>query len=403
MNDGVLIEALDDCLRAMEAGATLEAVLARHPQLADELRPMLTAVQSVRPMQPLRVPRQSEEASHARFMARARELRRSHSRAARGRWSRFSLVPRLALAVLALALGGFGVVTASTNSLPGDPLYGVKRTVEQAQLSLAPAEARPALEREFEQRRLAETQAVLTQQREVEVEFTGLVQAVIGERWQIAGFTVQVRAGLAGDAGVGDTVKVWGRTRADGLIIAARLEKRAEGGMPAPTPTAEPSATPPAPTTQAPALTATPQITETSRPTAIPPTATPTPGTGVSPAPMNTLPPTPAITNTVSPTMSPPATVAPAPIVTAAPTTSPPTTVAPTSTGDDTETPEPEEIEFEGVVESTGGVWVIGGQTVVVNAQTEFRNNPQTGDWVRVKAWRLTDGTLVARRIEKKN
>lgn len=410
MNDSVLIEAFDDCLRAMEAGATLEAALARHPQLAEELRPMLQAVQSVRPSQVLRVPKQSEEASHARFMARARQLRQSRSRVAGGWWSQFSLVPRLAFAVLALVLGSFGVVTVSASSLPGDPLYGVKRSVEQAQLSLTPAEARPALEREFEQRRLAEAQAVVAQQREAEVEFTGLVQAVTGERWRIADFIVQVRPGLAGDAGVGDTVKVWGRTQTDGVIVASRLEKRAEGGAPAPPPTAEPTATQPAPTTQAPAITETPQApaitetprpTETNRPTIAPPTATPTPGVTVSPLPPNTPSATPAATATLAAT------------ATTMPTATPSSTSTPTPTvtdnddddddDDDRGTPTPEETEFEGVVESTGGVWVISGQAVAVNAQTEFRGNPKVGDRVEVKAWRLTNGTLVARRIEKKS
>lgn len=109
----------------------------------------------------------------------------------------------------------------------------------------------------------------------------------------------------------------------------------------------------------------------------MPTTVTPTPGAVASPLPSNTPPPT----------ATPPL----------------PLTPAPTATDHATGTPEPEETEFEGVVESTGGVWVIGGQAVVVNAQTEFRGNPQLGDQVEVKAWRFTDGTLVARRIEKKN
>ena len=32
-------------------------------------------------------------------------------------------------------VGGFGVVRASSDSLPGDTLYGVKRTVERVQLA----------------------------------------------------------------------------------------------------------------------------------------------------------------------------------------------------------------------------------------------------------------------------
>lgn len=393
MTDDQLIAAFDDCLRAMEAGASLEAALARHPQFTDELRPMLLAAQAARPAQPLRVPSQSEAASHARLLARARELRKQR-RPGFSFWPQLTLAARLALIALVVVLGGFGAASASAPALPGDTLYTLKRAVEQTQLTFADAVRRAALEQQFEQRRLAETQAVVAQRRETEVEFTGLVQAITGERWLIAGLAVQVRAGLAGEISLGDTVKVWGRTQADGVIVATRLEKRAEGGSPAPTLTPRPTQTPSAPTSE-PGTTATgqPQPIETRRPTTPLPTATQpmaaSPTSGVSPEPTNTLPaPSATFAPSVTPTL--PASVTP-----------PPTG---TDDGDDgTETPGPEETDFDGVVEATGGVWVIGGQAVVVNAQTEFRGNPQLGDQVEVKAWRLTDGTLVARRIEKKN
>jgi len=55
-----------------------------------------------------------------------------------------SLAPRLALAVAAAALLTLGTTAAlaAPDALPGDPLYGVKRAEEQAQLMLArtPAE-----------------------------------------------------------------------------------------------------------------------------------------------------------------------------------------------------------------------------------------------------------------------
>ena len=44
MND-TLIAALDDCLTALEHGADLEECLRRYPDLAEQLRPELEAVQ----------------------------------------------------------------------------------------------------------------------------------------------------------------------------------------------------------------------------------------------------------------------------------------------------------------------------------------------------------------------
>jgi hypothetical protein len=52
-------------------------------------------------------------------------------------------------------------------------------------------------------------------------------------------------------------------------------------------------------------------------------------------------------------------------------------------------------------VEAIGAVWVISGESVLITGDTEFRDNPQLGDRVKVRAWRYPDGHLVARRIEK--
>jgi len=66
------------------------------------------------------------------------------------------------IVVLALGLaGGGGIVYASTDSLPGSPLYGVKRATEQVQLFFVPVGTRRAeLHIGFAQRRLEEVQAL---------------------------------------------------------------------------------------------------------------------------------------------------------------------------------------------------------------------------------------------------
>lgn len=64
-------------------------------------------------------------------------------------------------AVLALLFGGsLGTVNAAGNSLPGDPLYGLKLVTEQVQLRLASLQDRAVLHTEFAGRRLAEASAL---------------------------------------------------------------------------------------------------------------------------------------------------------------------------------------------------------------------------------------------------
>ena len=462
-----LISALDDCLLAVEAGASLEAALARYPDLADELRPLLTAAAAARPAAPLRVPQQSEMASRTRFLARAHALQRERRRAA-GFFSRFSLALRMGLAVLAVAavsgLGAVGLVSASAGSLPGDALYGVKRTAEQVQLafSTSPA-ARAALEAEFAQRRLAEAALVSAQGRQVPVQFTGLVEAQAGARWTIAGLTVIVPAGLEAGLTVGQIVEVAGVVAADGAIFAQHISLRGQAVM-----TAWPSATPTASgtarvvtQTAGPTETAEPGETETADPsdtprplpgaatvtpraTVLQPTRTPAlGGSGSTPAGPSGTPnsdgPSPSHTprpsNTAQPgggsstsPDSPPTetpqpsetpdddeTEAPEPTHTpgsgGGPSPQPPSeTPRPSETPDDdssqtpeaSETPHPEGFDFEGRVEAVGGeAWVIAGQTVALTGETEIRDNPGLGDKVKVSGWRYWDGRLVARRIEK--
>jgi len=61
-----------------------------------------------------------------------------------------------------------------------------------------------------------------------------------------------------------------------------------------------------------------------------------------------------------------------------------------------------DETEFTGVVEAIGGdAWTIDGQVVLVNGQREIKDSPAVGDEVRVHAQTQTDGSLLAREIER--
>ena len=59
------------------------------------------------------------------------------------------------------SFGAFGVSAASGDAIPGDALYGVKRSAEQAQLALAGSDvSRGQLNLEFAKKRLAEAGAL---------------------------------------------------------------------------------------------------------------------------------------------------------------------------------------------------------------------------------------------------
>ena len=58
--------------------------------------------------------------------------------------------------LLVIVLAATGLTTASANSLPGDQLYSVKRTVEDVRLALASADGRASLHVDFAERRIDE-------------------------------------------------------------------------------------------------------------------------------------------------------------------------------------------------------------------------------------------------------
>ena len=193
--DDDLMKAFEIGVADLERGASLEEAVQRHPELAEELRPLLQTLartQSVlSSIQPLAG---SQAASRARFLQQAEKKLSGHEAPAnapfqaegplppgsltqasknghgrmpvsasrppapRGGFLRQLLPPltsRAAVVFAAVAiviLAGAGVVNASTQSLPGTPLYGIKQVVENTQLVMSPSEeSRARLEGEFDE------------------------------------------------------------------------------------------------------------------------------------------------------------------------------------------------------------------------------------------------------------
>ena len=151
---------LQECLAALDDKHNLQEVLRRYPADRDELIAMLR----------LSIDLGALEAPAAdpgfRLRARNRMLAAAvHRRQAR-RWNPLAALPRPVVRVAfigalaaALLVGGLTAAAASDNSLPGDPLYGVKLGVERARLATTlDSAARARLELQFADVRLAEAQ-----------------------------------------------------------------------------------------------------------------------------------------------------------------------------------------------------------------------------------------------------
>ena len=132
-----LIEALD----ALDQGETLDAILARHPESAAALRPML-ATASALPAFRMAPSEAQKMKSRQAFLQQGAALRQAAQRR-----PALGFVPRLATLFAALsitlAVMGGGAVAASGSALPGDPLYGLKRTVENVRLTFTGSAERP--------------------------------------------------------------------------------------------------------------------------------------------------------------------------------------------------------------------------------------------------------------------
>lgn len=272
MTDSLLIEAFNDCVEALAAGASLDEALRRYPQLAADLRPMLEAGALVRRQLP-----PSGEVNYARERVRARvEAAAARRRPAPAPFYRLAQV---AAALALVALAGLGVGVMAQPAIPGDPLYGFKRLTETLTLAVS---GDPALPQTFAARRISEIEELLARRQAADVVFAGSLRAASGSDWLVESLPLFVPPGVPGanEPRPGDRVEVRGFTSTDGALTAAaiRLLERGAEPPPAPTPTATPTDTP----------TATPSPTPTAIPTTAPtqpPTGTPSPSAAGACAP----------------------------------------------------------------------------------------------------------------------
>jgi len=367
-------EELEEALRLLREGAPLEAVVARYPELAPALRAARLLERARPPGPSLR----AELASRAAFLRRAEELR-----AARRPWAGILFgwlryAPAGAVIVGLLFIAGVLHLLAQ-QSLPGDPLYGLKRAEERVWLALTldPVERR-LVEETLAARCWEEYRALAQRRGSGTVTWEGQIEGSEGTTWRIGGIPVEVfpETEIVGPVALGQRAVVTAFLGPEGGLIALQIRAISE----TPTPIPEPEAT--------------------RMPAETPETPTPAPvQTRLSmrtPQPTSTLIPGPAPTATPSPPA--PAT----PTLTPTPTPMRGSTPTPTPTPEDHD--EGETVEWKGVLQAiAGSTWIIDGRAVQVTGNTKIHGDPRIGDRVEVKARRQPDGTLVALEIERED
>jgi hypothetical protein len=159
-----LSRPLAECLKAVEEKRNLQEILRRYPADREELVGMLRLSLDLNGFGAPAADPAFRLRARNRMLAVAAQRRQERNRGS------FSMVRRpvirLAFAgafALALAIGGLTAVAASDQTLPGDPLYGVKLGAERVQLALTFGSAsRARLQLHFADARLDEAQRLFS-------------------------------------------------------------------------------------------------------------------------------------------------------------------------------------------------------------------------------------------------
>jgi hypothetical protein len=238
MND--IYDVMEICLREIENGADIESVLARYPDLAGDLRPVLKGSILARskvishPSPELIRRGRSKLLQHAFEMREIKTARRRRM---------IPLFHRLAISLSLTALfliSGTGLVGASSSALPGENLYPVKLTWENLRLFLTfNHESRDLLETEFEDERLQEINDLFAEAKHAPIQFTGVFMELNGKTF-VSGIRIVILDTTTLPADKlqnGAAVIVIGRTNAEGFVEVESIKLLPVGTI---VPTGEP-------------------------------------------------------------------------------------------------------------------------------------------------------------------
>ena len=225
-----IYEVLEFCLNEIEQGSDIDTVLFQYPELAEELRPLLELALKAKAKFGSDPSPEIVKRNRAKVLQHAAELR--EEKASSILWRIWSVPLRRAFVtftvVLLLFASGTNLVRASSNTLPGDGLYPVKRNWEDLTLFFTfDTDEREALELEYENERWEELNELFSEGRSAEVEFAGYVTRLSGEEWRISGVTVFISSQTrlpTQPVNIGAGVRVRGQIQTGMSVMAEQIE-----------------------------------------------------------------------------------------------------------------------------------------------------------------------------------
>ncbi len=149
-------DILDRCIEELRAGGDPERILAEHPDVAEEVRPLLALARRLEGL-----PEQGGSTGGlVRALTRAAaeaDREREHERRRHVRLFSRPVLARVAAALLLVLAVGWGATAASAGTVPGDLLYPLKRATEKVSYFLTlNAQDQAQLRLTFSEKRLAE-------------------------------------------------------------------------------------------------------------------------------------------------------------------------------------------------------------------------------------------------------
>jgi hypothetical protein len=221
-------EALEDCLNEIDHGTDIEKTLTYYPEYAAELRPLLYASIEFRQMSVGMPSITALRRNRARLLARAAKMHEEGASKPFGwywRWRR--TITAVTLSALIFA-SGTNLVLASSNTVPGDGLYSVKRSWENVVVVFTfNPQAKTNIQIQYEKERLDELNELFKQSRAATIDFSGRVLKQNGDGWRVANVLVIVSTETIlpiQPVQIGAGVRVLGLTRGDGIVIANQIE-----------------------------------------------------------------------------------------------------------------------------------------------------------------------------------
>lgn len=211
-------ETLVEALEALENGDRVEEVLGRYPEHAADLRHVLETTALLVQLPPSPSP-QAREASRKAFLQHGQELRQQKKQGNARPLRRFFL-SFASLALVVILVGLF----AAQYAIPGDPLYGFKRSVENVRLSVASPAQQQQLRRAFEEERNHEVYRMIDRGRDGVAGYKGIVAEIGDEQWELGNITINItdETVIQGTPKEGDWVEAHCRIE-DGQVYAESL------------------------------------------------------------------------------------------------------------------------------------------------------------------------------------